>query len=259
MTATAIDTAPLLAGSELWNLLAIALADPFHGDRLARLADPALRARAVAAARLYADEAADDERGPGERSGRDLDVEPLFRAFDQERDGLEVAYRAVFGLTVATSCPPCETEFEVNDEVTYRSQRMADVGGFYRAFGLEPDASRGERLDHLTLEAEFYAQVAAREALAREAGDDEASAICADARRSFFKEHLGWWTAPFAALLDQQSASPFYREVAGCCAALVCAERQQLGLPPFSILPQPRPTGDEPDESCDMCHSGGDE
>jgi len=68
--------------------------------------------------------------------------------------------------------------------------QMADIAGFYRAFGFEVS---GERPDHIVPELEFLALVLVKEAYALMAGDVGGAEICATARGKFVAEHLGRW------------------------------------------------------------------
>lgn len=68
-------------------------------------------------------------------------------------------------------------------------QLIADVAGFYRAFGFE---ARGERPDHLSAQLEFLALVCVQEAGARLAGLEEQAEVCARARQAFLQDHLAW-------------------------------------------------------------------
>lgn len=68
--------------------------------------------------------------------------------------------------------------------------QMADIAGFYRAFGFEVS---GERPDHIVPELEFLALVLVKEAYALMAGDGGGAEICATARRKFVTGHPGRW------------------------------------------------------------------
>ena len=73
---------------------------------------------------------------------------------------------AFFGLVLTRECPPYETEYHPSSEPFFRSQEMADVAGFYRAFGLETAQAARERPDYLGLELEFMAFLLLKKRLA---------------------------------------------------------------------------------------------
>lgn len=78
--------------------------------------------------------------------------------------------------------------------------RLADVAGFYRAFGM---AVSGDRPDHIVAQLEFLALVLLAEAEAIERGDPERSQIAADATRSFLRDHVGVWIYAWAARVGE--------------------------------------------------------
>ncbi len=255
----ALELAPVLAARELWQLLSFAFSDPFHRDRWRSLSDAGLRQRVEAAARLLAAERSSDEPiAPAEVDPTELPASAaaLFAAFDEADGDLEVPYRAVFGLTISPACPPCELEYESSHEASFRAQRMADIGGFYRAFGVRPAREGDERCDHVSTEVEFLSLLCAREAVARDAGETEVAETCAGARGTFFHEH-GWWMPAFASLLHANSDSPFFQAAARLLAALVCAERRAHGLPPAEGVPRPNPVPAEDDAGCSTCPMSG--
>lgn len=89
--------------------------------------------------------------------------------------------------------------------------RIADVAGFYRAFGFE---ARGERPDHLSAQLEFLALVCLQEAHARLAGLREEAQVCAEARRSFLRDHLAWTRGLAERVRTATSRASFYHLVA---------------------------------------------
>lgn len=243
----------LLAGRELWECLAVALTDPFHRARLEKLADPTFRMRVLIAADLYATEFAAGNCGAAELPIQELDPNAIFLAFDLAKADLEKHYREVFGFTLSPKCPPCETEFEPNDEINFRAQQMADVGGFYQAFGWKVSPQNSERLDHISLLSEFYSILCIKEALAREDRQEDTAEICEKARRDFFKDHLGWWLPAFGGLLYREAGSAFYRATARFASALSRAERLALNLPQFGKPATVKPTKLEDDPGCMSC------
>ncbi|MBI2956170.1 MAG: molecular chaperone TorD family protein [Acidobacteria bacterium] len=249
-----LELAPLLARRDLWLLVSTASLDPYHRERFALLRDPDFRRRALQAASLVTEEQPPFDLVPGEIHPQELSLPRLFYALDDDWAGLEPAYRQLFGLTaVSTSCPPCEVEYEPNPDITYRAQRMADIAGFYQAFGLQVSGHAGERLDHLTVQAEFLYVLLAKEAAAREEENVEAAEICREARRKFFEEHVGWWLPAFSRLLSRVAPAPFYRELASLTASLSAAERVALSLPPFQVPHAPKPAPAESAGGCFGC------
>ena len=230
MKSESLELAPLLARRELWLFLSAAYMDPYHRGRFELLRDPVFRQRVAQSASLLAQEAPASALGPGELPPEKLSLQGVFDALDKEWGALEDAYRRLFGLTaISATCPACEIEYEPNEDITYRSQRMADVAGFYQAFGMEISDRAGERLDHISVEAEFLYVLLAKEAAALQRGDPEAAEICQGARRSFFEEHMGQWLPIFSQLLSRNAPIQFYRELAVLTASLSAAERVSLG------------------------------
>lgn len=251
---SASEATSLLARRDLWLLVSVGFVDPYHQDRFTVLTDPSFRQRVIEAAAVVADEHPNVEIGPGERPPDELSADALFALLDIEVPHLEATYRQVFGLTaISPTCPPCETEWEPNTDIFYRCQRLADIAGFYHAFGLELSPSCGERLDHISVEAEFLYVLLAKEAAALADGNHEAVDICRDARQKFFQEHVGWWVPAFARTVERAAPPGYYRQLARFTAALSAAERLSLSLPPFTVPAIPRPSPDEAPAACGDC------
>ena len=246
----------LLARRQLWLLLSVAYVDPYHRQRFEFLRDPAFRQRTMDAAAVIAQEHSAIELGPGEVDPKDLSPQDLFTALDTQDGTIEATYRQLFGLTaISQQCPPCEIEFEPNADVAYRSQRLADVAGFYQAFGLEVSTHSGERLDHITVEAEFLYVLLAKEAAALSEGNREGAEVCRDARRKFFQEHVGWWLPAFARVLSRAARSGYYHQLALLTAGVSTLERASLELPPFGARLIPKPSSVEAEATCFECIS----
>jgi TorA maturation chaperone TorD len=108
---------------------------------------------------------------------------------ERDDEALERAHTAVFTLTTSELCPAYETAYTAK-HLFQVSEQMADVAGFYRAFGVEP---HGERPDSLAMELEFGYLLALKEAYALEHHGRAQVAICRKAERAFFRDHLGRW------------------------------------------------------------------
>jgi nitrate reductase assembly molybdenum cofactor insertion protein NarJ len=95
--------------------------------------------------------------GFGELPAAQLDLTPLLAELPATVEGLREEYNRVFGLVLARECPPYETEYLAVGETFFRSQQLADIAGFYQAFGLAMSHATPERPDHVALELEFMA------------------------------------------------------------------------------------------------------
>lgn len=225
----------MIARRDLWLLVSVGFVEPYNRQRFDLLNDPTFRQATIRAAALLAHEHPPIELGPGEMSPKDLMPEGLFAALDAAGACIEALYHQVFGLTaISRQCPLCEVEYEPNTDVFYRCQRLADISGFYRAFGLEVSGEVGERLDHITVEAEFLYVLLAKEVAAFYEGNQEGAEICREARQKFFHEHVGWWLPALAQTLIQAAPPGYYRQLATLTASLSALERVSLELPLFS-------------------------
>ena len=254
----AADPALLLARRACYRLVGLALADPRTGT-FHELADPATRNLATKAAALLRDEDAAVARplARGERPLADLDPVRIFNRLPKTATELNDLYEANFGLLGGSKCPPYETEYVPSKFTFQRSNMLADVAGFYKAFGLQTSSSNPDRPDHVALQCEFLAQLlelAFHATTSESAGTTTSSPvnqqrleICLEASREFLKEHAVWWLPAFAKLLACQDAGGFYEAVAHFLAALVAAERAlaRLGLPHEAAEPSPIESADE--------------
>lgn len=102
-----------------------------------------------------------------------------------------------------------------------RMHAMEDLVRFYNFFGLR--TARGHLPDHITVEMEFMAYLARREA---EAKDDPTS--YRRAQRDFLDRHLTGWLPQLALSLRQRRPLPFYRSLASLAARFVTADGAHL-------------------------------
>lgn len=229
-----------LAREGLYRFLALALSSP-HDPGWPFPLSPDDQRLALESTALLQEEAdfPPDFLSFGELSPDNLDLSALLNELNRPFDHLMDEYQRIFGLVTPKECPPYETEYHPTEEAFQRSQQLADIAGYYRAFGLDPSEQRPERHDHVTLELEFMAFILTKKRLAAtdpEAVDEAAERVfvCDQAERSFMKDHLSWWLPAFATGLMHKSGSGIYYEIARILAALVPAERYRLNIPaPF--------------------------
>jgi DMSO reductase family type II enzyme chaperone len=163
---------------------------------------------------------------------------------------LQAEHRHVFGLT-GSLC--YETEYGLPHE--YRqSQEMADIAGFYRAFGFENGGVIRERPDYLPTELEFMHTLTLKEAYTREAGQTEHVEVCVDAQRKFLRDHLAHWLPLFSKRLDQLAVDGVYADLVALTTAFVAAEADRLDAQPEPFrVPEIKATPFNPDFSCGDC------
>jgi DMSO reductase family type II enzyme chaperone len=163
------------------------------------------------------------------------DVSRLIEELQAPLDTLRAQYEKVFGIVVPKDCPPYETEYYPSQETFGRSQHLADVAGFYRAFGIGLAQSVRERPDHLALELEFMAFLLLKKRMTYAAGDHDPAAgeqasICEQAHRDFFRDHLAWWVPAFAGNLRRKLHDGYLHALAEVLAAWVPAECRRLEI-----------------------------
>jgi TorA maturation chaperone TorD len=223
-----------LARECLYRFLAAALHDP-AGAEWRQLLIPSNQELARQASELLSAEVENSvPLGFGELPPREFNLEPLLAHLAGSIETQTEEYDQVFGLVIAKDCAPYETEYYPAAETFQRSQQLADIAGFYRAFGIEPSASLPERPDHIVLELEFMAFLIMKQRLA--VGENtstgiERAMICEDAARKVFADHLCWWVPAFAKGLRRKAAGGFYAAVADVLATWIPLERERLKIP----------------------------
>lgn len=249
-----VEAARDLACESLYRGLAAALSNP--GSAAWAMIDDESNLVAARLAMDYLREQYEDVSIPlgfGESAVDRLDVRPLFGEWPVDLESAVAEYVRVFGFAGSRECSPYETEYHPNDEIFFRSQQMADVAGFYRAFGLNVSPERHERADHIALELEFAALLLTKKRLA-ERESEEAVMIVQDARRKFLKDHLCWWAPSFTVALRRKAQDGFYESAGAILSALLPLERHRLGIaPPQMPLESHGADQTESSDSCEGC------
>jgi TorA maturation chaperone TorD len=167
-------------------------------------------------------------------------------------ESLTTEFETTFGHTTPADFPPYETSYGTS-HVFMQTNAMADIAGFYRAFGVL--AGNEERLDHLAVELEFMQFLAAKEEHALRFAGPEQVEVVRGAQRTFLRDHLGRWTGAFAARLKQHGPSPFYRRLAEAIAEFVAGDCRALDVePPPVSAAELKQSEAESDWSCGGCN-----
>ena len=100
-------------------------------------------------------------------------------------------------------------------EIGYRPKTpagavLADLAGFYRAFGYPFESGTGEKPDHIAVELQFVSFMFAKEAHALASGDTDTADVVSGARVMFLSDHLALWVTAIADSLKQRAAGSGY-------------------------------------------------
>jgi TorA maturation chaperone TorD len=158
---------------------------------------------------------------------------------------------------MAKDCPPHGDEYCANTNMFCRSHRLADIAGFYLAFGLDRTRNNRDREDHLVYCAEFMAFLLTKQSYALDNGHSvEQQQLIADALHRFFADHCGWWWPAFACRLQAKVAREhlhFYTHTAQLLRHFTAWERHAFQLSPFQECPEPDVPAFEPEGTCFAC------
>jgi nitrate reductase assembly molybdenum cofactor insertion protein NarJ len=99
---------------------------------------------------------------------------------------LQGEFNALFSTSL--KAPANETAYEL-EKAGRKASELADIEGFYRAFGVE--VKPPYEPDSLVAELEFMALLLRKKLYAQENGDREALEVINNALYSFFRDHLG--------------------------------------------------------------------
>lgn len=158
--------------------------------------------------------------------------QPLFAWAGQTLEDLQGEHRRCFGI-VGSLC--YETELGLPHEFR-QSQEMADIAGFYRAFGFNVGGRVRERADHIATELEFLSVLALKEARAHEQALLEHVEVCEDAQRKFLLDHVGVWVDALAEALTLTADPSPYVTLARWLVAFIHAEAVRLNI---TLAPRP--------------------
>lgn len=120
---------------------------------------------------------------------------------------------------------------------------LADVAGFYKAFGLENTETL--LIDHFSVEAEFMAHLLLKETYAMLVRNSEMEDVVRDAENKFLRDHLGRSAAYFT-LLKQRV--PNLAKVAKCGEVFLKGELKKYSI----LLSTPLPMLQEEPKDADI-------
>jgi DMSO reductase family type II enzyme chaperone len=170
-------------------------------------------------------------------------------------DDFAAAHLVCFGHTVRGDCPMNEIEYgDIKADPLFQPHRLADLGAFFAAFGLELAPDAAERIDHISIELEFMSVLAAKEAHALEHQlEDGPLTTLRDAQKKFLREHLGRWTPAFARRLARMAEGTALGALACFLGDFIKLECTRFNVPAGSEDLLLRPVDDATERLCDSC------
>ncbi len=121
---------------------------------------------------------------------------------------------------------PYETSFDKGRPFG-QPHDLADIAGFYRAFGLKPSK---ESPDYIVCELEFMSLLCLKESIAEADSRFEQASICMDAQRKFINEHLGRWLGNFNKHIDKCARLSVYPALTRFILQFVIFHASALGI-----------------------------
>jgi TorA maturation chaperone TorD len=166
--------------------------------------------------------AAADALPPGPRAALEVAAAAIAAA---DPGGLEGSYRALFSHVHSQDHPQYETDVTAT-EVWRQTTELADLAGFYLAFGVR---GHGERQDHVAVELEFLHAALYKAAWAIAHGEDDRAAICLAAVDAFLTDHVLRWVHDLGERLRHARVTP-YAETGALASAVLAWEADRLGV-----------------------------
>jgi len=208
---TSVLAEPSAARAALWRLLSLGFAPPS--------ADTAAEVEALA-------EGVQDIGGPPELA------QLLAALAAATHDDLRAEYQSLFGGKVAVA--PYEGSYEIDP--LRQGRQLADIAGFYLAFGAEAHGPAAERPDHLGCELEFLSFLELRRLLESEAGEASEVELVDEIEDAFLRDHVGRWLPTFFADVRREADDgSVYAALAAVGERVVADELERRGLEPASL------------------------
>ena len=167
-------------------------------------------------------------------------------------EALSARYWYLFGHTTRGRICACETEYGP-DNGFHQPQQLADISGYYLAFGLRPRAAGEARSDHIACECEFMDFLSRKQAhlLDRLDADPDVAetlAVTELAARSFLRDRLGRFGRAFAARVAAEDGDGYFGALGILLLAFVDAECARVGVEagPVDLIVRPEAMDETP-------------
>jgi len=125
-------------------------------------------------------------------------------------------------------CPPYENSYGKSGG--NKAGTLADINGFYKAFGLSISEKDSDMPDHIAIEMEFLSLLALKEAYGIEHGQADMVEVCVSAKKNFLTDHIGGWAGIFCKNLAERTTKDFYRNLALLTSGFIEGEIKFYGI-----------------------------
>ncbi|MFN8576387.1 MAG: molecular chaperone TorD family protein [Candidatus Sericytochromatia bacterium] len=128
-----------------------------------------------------------------------------------------------------------ETEYG-RERVMSKPNELADLAGFYRAFGLSNDSNDiiSEMVDHVSVELEFYSYMILKENYLESEMDFDGKEIVYEGKKKFLEDHLGRFVESISKR-PGVSENTYYSLVFNWVSELVNKECIELNIKPLKV------------------------
>lgn len=130
------------------------------------------------------------------------------------------------------ACSLHETAYGDARRIAGRAVELADVSGFYAAFGIAVSNSDPDLPDHVCAELEFHSLLLVKLAYAVSRRKFAERQVTRAAARSFLEQHLGRWVGALGQAVAELAPSPPYASLLDALRAAVTAECRAFGAHP---------------------------
>lgn len=162
---------------------------------------------------------------------------------------IQAQYVATFNHTQSET--PLYETFYTYTSPFQQANELADISGFYGAFGLKLADTNVERHDHISTELEFMSFMILR--IANE-NDPEKRGVLEDAAKKFLNDHLGRWAPVFGEMLATKGRGGLYAELGALLKEFAEEEDRRFGINPKKLRGiDARVFSGEPEGGCFSC------
>jgi len=207
----------LEAKSTLYGFVSTLFSDP-ESEKFSMMKNPEFQKMVLNSCLQF------DENNESELSGAFQKVISMVNELNRET--IQNENVSIFGHTLSKQTAPYALEHLKSTDVFFRTQKLADLNGFYQAFGMEVECV--ERADHIATQTEFLSYLILKELVAIKKNLEEEIEICQKAFIDFHQEHFFDWAKMFSENLIEKVEGEFYPAAGKFLWGLICKEKSNL-------------------------------